>query len=676
MRVILIVQLLVCSASCANAQYSWFVDFKGRDFSSAEDLSVDLQDNVLVIGNFTNGVDIDGRGYDGRGSFLLKLSNKGVPQWHILLRYGAGNFWGVKQIETDAQGNVYIAGTFTSSVTIGSNTLTNGIPFNSMIAKINPKGEVLWTKVITNIPGLYDMKVNDAGNILCYTVRGDILSIDHTILNIGAIKSIGFLLSPQGDLMWARALGMPQKFTTWPKACALDNSGNSYFHGVYNDTLSLDGKQVVSTGGSYDYFFVKLNMQGICQWITAAERKAPRIYESTIPGVPGVVEHGALEVDDQGNVYGGGTYWNKMILGDITLTSAGNTEINNNIFLLKLNSDGLPLWARNPPSSASNTVNNIVVNNGRIYFTGIQTPQFYFAEYTPSGDAVGHEVVIPVSGDGDGGLGVDSKDSVYMSGSKFAQPLLHGFLFRYKPLLPIITEPIAVCSAEKNVLIETSPLAYAQSYEWEITFNTTITLFTTTVPELDLTLSTLGIDGDFLVRVRGVNQFGKGDYSKRHGIHVDNPLQKPQLLATCNSIYLENKVLEPQWYRNDKQLMQYQSQTSIKPDSAGSYHVTVSNGCGIVASNFISYTPPNTGSLFIPNVITPNQDGLNEFFVVDEKLESPSLVVYNRWGKLVYSSSTYSNQWSGDDLPTGVYYYKLTSDCISNPIRGSITILR
>jgi gliding motility-associated-like protein len=61
----------------------------------------------------------------------------------------------------------------------------------------------------------------------------------------------------------------------------------------------------------------------------------------------------------------------------------------------------------------------------------------------------------------------------------------------------------------------------------------------------------------------------------------------------------------------------------------------------------------------IPNVITPNADGLNESFTIknldvciDKKLH-----IYNRWGNLVFSSTDYCNSWSPDNLTSGVYYY-------------------
>lgn len=74
--------------------------------------------------------------------------------------------------------------------------------------------------------------------------------------------------------------------------------------------------------------------------------------------------------------------------------------------------------------------------------------------------------------------------------------------------------------------------------------------------------------------------------------------------------------------------------------------------------------------LRVPNVITPKEkDGINDVFQVlfgKEGSESPidygfkvSLVVYNRWGKKVFESKNYRNDWSGDGVERGVYFFEL-----------------
>ncbi|MBH8567247.1 gliding motility-associated C-terminal domain-containing protein, partial [Microvirga sp. STS02] len=63
------------------------------------------------------------------------------------------------------------------------------------------------------------------------------------------------------------------------------------------------------------------------------------------------------------------------------------------------------------------------------------------------------------------------------------------------------------------------------------------------------------------------------------------------------------------------------------------------------------------------NVITPNRDGLNDVLVIDNISLYPgnTFTVFNRWGREVYKTTNYQNNWGGDDsTPAGNYFYILT----------------
>jgi gliding motility-associated-like protein len=79
---------------------------------------------------------------------------------------------------------------------------------------------------------------------------------------------------------------------------------------------------------------------------------------------------------------------------------------------------------------------------------------------------------------------------------------------------------------------------------------------------------------------------------------------------------------------------------------------------------------PNTGSsnsFLVPNVITPNSDGINDLFEIQNLPENTEVIILNRWGNVVFSSANYQNNWdgidiSGKDLVDGVYTYKFTTE--------------
>lgn len=95
--------------------------------------------------------------------------------------------------------------------------------------------------------------------------------------------------------------------------------------------------------------------------------------------------------------------------------------------------------------------------------------------------------------------------------------------------------------------------------------------------------------------------------------------------------------------------------------------------------NAVDWTPPV--KLEIPNVFTPNGDGINDKFVIDglENCIQRQLVVRNRAGQMVYRNNTYENNWDGGDCPDGMYKYQFTYkgiNGIEQTMSGIVYIIR
>ena len=112
----------------------------------------------------------------------------------------------------------------------------------------------------------------------------------------------------------------------------------------------------------------------------------------------------------------------------------------------------------------------------------------------------------------------------------------------------------------------------------------------------------------------------------------------------------------------------------------GTYPVTLSvidaNGCVDDITQVVSVF----GVLVIPNVITPNNDGNNDLFVIDGLKPETKLLVVNRWGNVVFETDDYQNDCNGKDLNglpllDGVYTYTLTTPD-DNVKHGFIHLIR
>jgi gliding motility-associated-like protein/uncharacterized repeat protein (TIGR01451 family) len=108
-------------------------------------------------------------------------------------------------------------------------------------------------------------------------------------------------------------------------------------------------------------------------------------------------------------------------------------------------------------------------------------------------------------------------------------------------------------------------------------------------------------------------------------------------------------------------------------------------GCAGVAEPTVmpmEQGPGPVAELVFPNVFTPNGDGLNEYFKVrglETYTGGVELYIYNRWGNQVYASKDYKNDWNGNGLNEGTYYYLLrvkTSSEETKSYKGWVELLR
>jgi len=120
---------------------------------------------------------------------------------------------------------------------------------------------------------------------------------------------------------------------------------------------------------------------------------------------------------------------------------------------------------------------------------------------------------------------------------------------------------------------------------------------------------------------------------------------------------------------------------TASPDETTTFFVTVTddNGCTASDSVVVEVIP----GIKFPDGITPNGDGINDTWIIDNiQLFNDAIVeVYNRWGQMLFQSAPgypvpWDGRFNGEDLPVGTYYYVIYSANFEDPFTGPITIVR
>jgi gliding motility-associated-like protein len=131
-------------------------------------------------------------------------------------------------------------------------------------------------------------------------------------------------------------------------------------------------------------------------------------------------------------------------------------------------------------------------------------------------------------------------------------------------------------------------------------------------------------------------------------------------------------------------------QWAVQPELTTNYTLLIRdlNGCEAEASLLVTVRPE--GAFYVPNAISPNEDGTNDRFVIYDKGSIANITtmrIFDRWGALVYevkdlapnsSDRAWNGRYNGDLLPSGLYIYAAELEWINgttSQIQGEISIV-
>ncbi|WP_181885161.1 SBBP repeat-containing protein [Pontibacter diazotrophicus] len=263
-----------------------------------------------------------------------------------------------KVTAADDKGNVYVAGEFTTSIKLGSTTLTDGTGSGRIfLAKYNSEGQVLWVKQMDGT-FLADMAVDANGNV--YVVGSFGLSIRIGEQTLTASNGANFFVakySGEGDVAWVtQTRGLDYSVST----IAVSSVGELYISGAYRGTATFNAISL-SGGDTNELFIVKYDSGGTAVWGKSIKGSGAKNYELDIA------------TDAEGDVY----LTSSISIGTLEFNSfvLTNSKGVPNTFIAKYLSDGQFQWAKlvnynNEDYSYTRSSQVAVDKNKNVYLLG------------------------------------------------------------------------------------------------------------------------------------------------------------------------------------------------------------------------------------------------------------------------------------------------------------------
>jgi hypothetical protein len=152
-----------------KGQHIWSRVFGSKDPERAERVVVDAQGDVLLTGTFTTTVDFGGGAFTSAGmrdAFVVELDGATGEHLFSLQIGGPGDDYGFG-IDIDGQGNIVVGGRFQDTIELGSPLSSEGGK-DIYLAKLDPSGMPQWSHSFGGIGDdeLHDLRVQANGNIV------------------------------------------------------------------------------------------------------------------------------------------------------------------------------------------------------------------------------------------------------------------------------------------------------------------------------------------------------------------------------------------------------------------------------------------------------------------------------------------------------------------------------
>ncbi len=357
----------------AGYGYSANSDGKGNCYLSGYYLS---QDSIDFSGNILRNP--QGNPF-GNSMYVIKYDHSGNVLWaNQSINFGNTNDNNGGIVALDNFDNAYVVATYTDTVIVGTDTFMfpkiNNV--SCYLAKYSYNGNFLWastpiisTKGYCNIASNYVSTDNNGNAFVTGLFNSDTLYFGSKYVLGDSLLTLSFLVKydSNGKVLWLSApTGHTNEFNDAGGLCVTnDRYGNAYITGAFTDTIWFSSFEIQTLLPQYtgDMFLTKYAPDGTVLWVEQA------VLASKFSCSQGV----AVKTDQSGNIYVAGDFIDTVTFGSYTLIATNRTNNLYSIFLVKYDSNGNVLWAKQSSDLDNNGwgVGGISIDNYKhIYLSG------------------------------------------------------------------------------------------------------------------------------------------------------------------------------------------------------------------------------------------------------------------------------------------------------------------
>lgn len=178
-------------------------------------------------------------------------------------------------IATDANGNSYVTGTVIEPTIFGNTTISPvGDLNNVFVAKIDTNGNWLWAIKYGDGDyeyTAYHIEIDNSNSLVLTIPFCETVCFGGVTYNDGAASSNSLVakLNNNGEIVWVKQIF--SDFEAVAFSCAIDTQNNIYINGRYQPNIHIDNQSISDTHNRYMGFVAKLDSSGICEWIRSAK---------------------------------------------------------------------------------------------------------------------------------------------------------------------------------------------------------------------------------------------------------------------------------------------------------------------------------------------------------------------------------------------------------------------